>query len=131
MYPCWTCELFRLFVKAGMHEVGIMEAAIRAVLHQATSNGASRVHRIVLRIGTLSGVDPDALRFAFDVVAHDTAAAGAALQVDEVPALAHCAACDSDFAATAGFMFACPHCGILSGDVRQGRELELARIEMS
>ena len=114
-----------------MHEVGIMAAAIRAVLQQAACNGASRVHRIVLRIGTLSGVDPEALRFAFDVVAHDTAAAGAALQIDEVPALAHCAACNSDFSATSGFLFACPHCGGLSGNVRQGRELELARIEMS
>jgi hydrogenase nickel incorporation protein HypA/HybF len=114
-----------------MHEVGIMESALGAVLGQARSHAAQRVHRIVLRIGSLSGVDVGALRFAFDVVAKDTLAAGASLEIDEVPARAHCATCDEDFGTESGFIFACPRCGSLSGDLRQGRELELSRIEMS
>lgn len=114
-----------------MHEVGIMEAALGAVLSQARSHSAQRVHRIVLRIGALSGVDPEALRFAFDVVTQGTIAAGAALEINDVPALAHCGACNADFGVTGGFIFACPHCGDLSGNVRQGRELELSRVEMS
>ena len=114
-----------------MHEVGIMESALGAVLTEARSRAARRVHRIVLRIGTLSGVDGEALRFAFDAVAQGTMAADAALEIQDVPALAHCPACDVDFAVTAGFIFACPRCGNLSGDIRQGRELELSRIEMS
>lgn len=114
-----------------MHEVGIMESALDAVLSQARSHSAQRVHRIVLRIGALSGVDPEALRFAFDAVAQNTIAAGAALQIDDVPALAHCAACNADFGISSGFIFACPRCGDFSGKVRQGRELELFRVEMS
>ncbi len=114
-----------------MHEVGIMESAIDAVLHQARVHQAQRVHRIVLRIGTLAGVEPDALRFAFDVVTHGTVAAGAELAIESVPARARCAACAADFTITTGFIATCPRCGQLSGDLRSGRELELARIEMS
>ena len=114
-----------------MHELGIMTSAMDTVLQQARTRGAHQVHRIVLRVGALAGVEPEALRFAFDVVTRDTLAAGSALQVDTVPARAHCAACAADFAAAGGFVFSCPRCGQLSGDLRQGRELELAQIEMS
>ena len=36
-----------------------------------------------------------------------------------------------DFGVNSGFIFSCPRCGRLSGEVRQGRELELTRIEMT
>jgi hydrogenase nickel incorporation protein HypA/HybF len=114
-----------------MHEVGIMESTLDVVRRQAEQHRASRVHRIVLRIGALSGVEPEALRFAFDAVTRGTLADGAELAIEAVPARAHCAACARDFAAGPGFIFACPDCGQLSGDLRQGRELELVRLEMT
>lgn len=108
-----------------------MESALESVEQQARLHGARRVHRIVLRVGTLSGVEIEALRFAFDVVAASTIAAGAELAIETVDARAYCQTCDSDFAASAGYIFSCPICQGLSGQIRQGRELELARIEMS
>lgn len=114
-----------------MHEVGIMESAIDAVLRHARAHSARRVHRIVLRIGALAGVEPDGLRFAFDVVTSGTLAAGATLEIEAVPARAHCAACDADFTVEGGFIARCPACQALSGDLRSGRELELSRIEMT
>lgn len=114
-----------------MHEVGIMESALGAVLAQARAHRAQRVHRIVLRIGALSGVDADSLRFAFEALSQGTMAAEAAFEVVEVPVQVRCAACQENFYAGDGVIFACPRCGSLSGDVRQGRELELSRIEMS
>ena len=82
-----------------MHEVGIMASAMDAVLAQAREHGASRVHLIVLRVGALSGVEPEALRFAFDIVAKDTPADGADLEIDTVPARARCPDCDLEFEA--------------------------------
>jgi hydrogenase nickel incorporation protein HypA/HybF len=114
-----------------MHEVAIMESALDAVMGQARAHGAQRVHRIVLRIGLLAGVDPEALRFAFEVVARGTIAADAALEIQRVVARAHCAACVEDFDADGGVIFSCPRCRRLSGDIRCGRELELFRIEMT
>jgi hydrogenase nickel incorporation protein HypA/HybF len=114
-----------------MHELGIMQSALAAVLDQARTHQAARVNRIVLRIGRLAGVDAEALAFAFEVVAKDTPAAGATLAIDPVPARARCAHCAEDFEVESGWIFTCPRCARLSGDLVQGRELELSRIEMT
>jgi len=108
-----------------------MESAIGSVLAQARDHGARQVHRIVLRVGALSGVEPDALRFAFDVAAQNTPAAGADLDIDTVPARARCGDCSLEFEVESGFIFSCPRCRQYCGNLLQGRELELTRIEMS
>jgi hydrogenase nickel incorporation protein HypA/HybF len=113
-----------------MHEYGIATSALRLVLEHAEANGATRVVRVVVRVGALSGVDAEALRFAFSAVIPGTLADGAALEIEDVPAVAHCATCDVEFSAGEDFICACPRCGGLSGDIRRGRELDLARIEL-
>ena len=115
-----------------MHEVGIMESALALVQRHAAEQNARRVERIVLRIGALSGVEPEALRFAFDVVSRGTLAEGAAFEIEPVPTVVHCGACQREFdGGTSGFIFTCPGCGDLCGEIRRGRELELSRIEMT
>ena len=106
-----------------------MESALDAIRQQAVKHGATRVSRIVLRIGTLAGVDHDALRFAYEALAPSSVAAGAELEIETVAARAHCAACQSEFAIERGFIFQCPRCGGYSGDIRAGRELGIARLE--
>jgi hydrogenase nickel incorporation protein HypA/HybF len=114
-----------------MHEVGIMESAIEAVLAQVRKHGAAQVHRIVLRVGALSGVEPDALRLAFGAVVRDTPAAGSSLEIEMVPARGRCPDCGIEFAVESDFIFNCPKCGRISGDLVQGREIDLHRMEVS
>ncbi|HVZ63342.1 MAG TPA: hydrogenase maturation nickel metallochaperone HypA [Lacunisphaera sp.] len=114
-----------------MHEVGIMESALDAIRHQAVKHGADRVTRIVLRIGVLAGVDEQALRFAFEALAPHSVAAGAALEIETVPARVHCPGCGAEFGVERGFIFQCPQCHEYSGDIRAGRELGIARLEFS
>lgn len=115
-----------------MHELGIMESAISLVGQYAAGEAGCRVDRVVMRIGALAGVDPDSLRFAFDVVSRGTAVEGAALEIEMVAAAAYCPVCEQEFAAENGsFIFTCPTCGDLCGEIRRGRELELSRMEMS
>jgi hydrogenase nickel incorporation protein HypA/HybF len=115
-----------------MHEIGIVEPALETVLRQAGERRAQRVERVVLRVGVLAGVEPEALRFAFDALAHGTIAERAALEIDPVAAWVRCAACGREFEAAADdFIFPCPACGDVRGELRRGRELELSRIEMS
>ena len=113
-----------------MHEVGIMESALGIVQEQASAQHATRVDRLVIRIGALAGVDVEALRFAFQAVSPGTIAQGATLDVEWLPAVAYCAACRAEFEGGGNAIFACPRCHAFCGDVRQGRELELSRIEM-
>lgn len=108
-----------------------MESALAVISQQAKANGASRVSRIVLRVGRLSSVDHEALRFAFDALVPGTPAAHAVLEIESVPARAHCAQCGEDFIASTGFILACPRCRAFSSDIRSGRELDIARLEFS
>ena len=106
-----------------------MESALAVVSRQATEHGATRVSRIVLRIGTLTGVDVDALRFAYEVLVPGSVASEAVLEIETVPGRAHCPTCHTEFGASRGFIFQCPECGNYSGDLRAGRELEISRLE--
>ena len=107
-----------------------MREAVAIALEHAAADGAERVHAIGLRIGPLSGVVADALALAFQVVTDGTPAAGARLTVEERPIVCHCAGCARVFTPS-DFVFACPACGTLSHDVRGGRELEVAYVEVS
>lgn len=111
-----------------MHEVGIIESTLEVIRREAARHGACGVERVVMRIGAISGAEPEALRFAFEAVSPGTVAQGAHLDIELVPARAHCRECAEDFTVDAGFIFTCPRCQGLSGDVRSGRELELARL---
>jgi hydrogenase nickel incorporation protein HypA/HybF len=97
---------------------------------EAARQGATRIYRLTLRVGALAGVEPDALTFAFDVVRTGTPAAAAELTVEHVPVVCHCGACDREFRPP-GPVFRCPTCGELASDLRAGRELELASLEVS
>ena len=52
-----------------MHEYSIVQALMAQVDEQARAHGAAAVHRVSLRIGELSGIEPDLLRSAFEMVA--------------------------------------------------------------
>ena len=113
-----------------MHEVSIMSEALRIAVDAAKSAGASRIVKLRLRIGKLSGVVPEALEFAFDVVGHGTMAEGATLEIETVPAAGWCATCQAEFDCVDLFN-ECPRCHNFSGELRRGRELEIADTEIS
>ncbi|MBE0540303.1 MAG: hydrogenase maturation nickel metallochaperone HypA [Verrucomicrobia bacterium] len=113
-----------------MHEVSIMEEAVRMAVAAAKSSGANRVLALRLRVGTLSGAVPEAMRFAFDVVCRDTIAEGASLEIESVSAACWCATCRSAFEC-ADFVNECPRCHNVSGELRRGRELEITSVELA
>jgi hydrogenase nickel incorporation protein HypA/HybF len=81
------------------------------------------VDAIGLRIGALSGVDAEALRFALEASTLDTPLAGVRVDIECLPVRAACRACRSRIEVM-DYLFICPQCG--SGE--QGEELQLARI---
>jgi hydrogenase nickel incorporation protein HypA/HybF len=112
-----------------MHELSLMEAVRQQVLVEAERHGAQRIEAITLRVGSLAGVDPEALALAFEVVMAESIAAGARLLIESVPALARCPACLGTYPVLNGICL-CPHCGGLGGHLLQGRELQLATLEL-
>ncbi|MCM1982133.1 hydrogenase maturation nickel metallochaperone HypA [Lyngbya confervoides] len=113
-----------------MHEISLMENALAIALDYAHRDQASRIHTLRLRIGSLSSVDPEALRFAFEVITQNTIAADAQLEIEACPTRCYCSTCQQDFEPL-DLGYECPHCRQWSTTVVQGKELELAAVEVS
>jgi len=113
-----------------MHEVSLMEQTLAIAVEQAQHHGASRIHRLTLKVGQQSGVVTDALAFAFDIVSQGTIAEGAQLEMIEIPVTCRCEPCQSDFQ-PADWIYVCPQCQTLSQRIIDGKQLELASLEMS
>jgi hydrogenase nickel incorporation protein HypA/HybF len=75
-----------------MHELGIAQEVVALVAEHAQR----KVTRVVLEIGKLSAVLPDAIRFCFDVCSEGTVVEGAQLEIMEIPGRARCRACDAE-----------------------------------
>jgi len=106
-----------------------MDSALNLALESAQKEGANRIIAIRLKIGALSGVVPDALHFAFDTLIPGTLADGAELAIEDVPARFWCGTCAKEFEAE-DLLSECPDCHQPSGDLRTGREMELASVEI-
>ncbi|MCB0720460.1 MAG: hydrogenase maturation nickel metallochaperone HypA [Bacteroidetes bacterium] len=113
-----------------MHELSIAVNLVDIVSKQATENDAIRVKNVCLRLGPLSGVVPDALRFSFEVATTNTVLEGAQLEIDEVPVVVYCPSCEAEKTLTEFVGFRCPDCGGIAADVRQGKELEILSFEI-
>jgi hydrogenase nickel incorporation protein HypA/HybF len=112
-----------------MHELTLADALLQQIERLARENGAPRVLRAELRVGPLAGVDADALRAAFVVIAEGTVAGGCALEIVAPRAQVHCAACGcrTDLAAP---WAACARCGSSDVTLEGGRDLLLCGIEI-
>ncbi|MBN1419090.1 MAG: hydrogenase maturation nickel metallochaperone HypA [Planctomycetes bacterium] len=112
-----------------MHEFSLARAMLATVEETARAHGARRVETIRLRIGILRAVVPDALRFAFEALGEGTIAAGAAIEIEEVPAHAACRACGGRFDLKE-FAIECPGCGALALEIDGGDVLQIDSIEI-
>lgn len=112
-----------------MHELSIAAALIDQVEQAVDGENGSRVLEVRIKVGTLSGVDPEALRLAFPLVCEETIAAGAALAIETIPASVTCRLCHACTSPDFPF-FTCDACGSPDVEIVAGREILLASIEI-
>jgi hydrogenase nickel incorporation protein HypA/HybF len=109
-----------------MHELGIVQQVLEIVAER--SHGAKVTH-VVLEIGRLSAVLPDAVRFCFDVASEGTIAEGARLTIVETPGLGRCRECGGSVALDRPFGrcgCGCTDLEWLAGDELRIKEMEVA-----
>jgi hydrogenase nickel incorporation protein HypA/HybF len=103
-----------------MHELGIaLEIAERAA-----SRGA--VKRIVVEIGALVCVLPDALRFAWDAITEDSTLAGTQLEIIEIAGRGRCRACTAELPLTQPFGRCA--CGNTDLELIDGEQLQIREV---
>jgi hydrogenase nickel incorporation protein HypA/HybF len=114
-----------------MHEMGIalqiIEIATESIPPDA---GDVRIEKINLKIGKLAAVVPDSLRFCFGIAVKDTPLAGAELAIQELPVVARCRDCDTQWTIRSP-AFTCKNCGSGSLEILSGRELDVESIEIA
>lgn len=112
-----------------MHEMSLCESVLQVIEQQAEAQQFRRVTAVWLEIGALSGVEPEAMRFCFDVVMQGSLADGARLEIMDAPGVAWCLLCAQNVAVRQLYD-QCPHCGshqlqIVGGDQMRIKELEV------
>lgn len=66
-----------------MHEVGIAQDIISAVFKQLESHDYDRVSKIKLLVGDFNLITQESLQNSFDLVAENTKAKGAVLEIEQ------------------------------------------------
>jgi len=112
-----------------MHEFAIAQGLLKIVECEALPYAGAKVLRIKLRVGKMSGVMPDALKFAFEVISQGGVAMDACLEIEEIPLRVRCHHCGGIFAVDVPFMI-CSHCQSTDVEMISGRELEIESMEI-
>lgn len=113
-----------------MHELSIAHSLVETAVAEARRHGAARVARVELALGSLSGVEPEALAFCFPLAAQGTLCQDAVLDVQRVPAEGRCPACMHQHPVE-DLMSSCPGCGHWPLEVTGGREMTLRSLEVT
>jgi len=119
------------YSQTAMHELSIATNVVEIASRHVAEHGGGRVAAVTLRIGRLSCVHEDALRFSFELVREGTPLAAAELRIVAVPVSIWCPTCAAERELPGIQRFACPACGTPSAEIRAGRELDLDSIELA
>jgi len=101
-----------------------------AIARRVADRAAGRhVVRVVIQVGHLRQVVPDAMAFAWEMLTAATDLEGADLDIEHVPATVACAVCATITTLTAPVMV-CGSCGSDDVELRSGDELILVYLEL-
>lgn len=112
-----------------MHELSIVQSIVTTVTEALSDRPHIHIQKVRLNVGVLSGIVEDALQFGYEIVTRDTILAGSSLEVITLPIVLYCESCAKLVELDGVQSFRCPDCGRLTGDIRQGRELDIESVE--
>jgi len=111
-----------------IHEVGLARSILHILEDSAQQHCLARIQRVTLEVGQFSGVNIDALQFAFEAIFPGTILESARFDFVTPPLLLFCRTCREayagDFEDTS-----CPICLQSDFKVMQGQELNIRSIE--
>ncbi|MDO9423434.1 MAG: hydrogenase maturation nickel metallochaperone HypA [Methylobacter sp.] len=107
-----------------MHELSLLENVREILENHAVSQKFSKVSQVTLEIGKLSSVEPDALRFGFDVVMKDSLAENAELIISDIAGLGICQQCGLEVELETSHD-PCSYCGSPRVKIVQGADMKI------
>lgn len=111
-----------------MHEMGIVQSIMDIVEQQAVLHNANKVVGIKLEFGALTGVMPESIDFAFEVLSKGRVAEGAYLNIVIIPIKVFCFDCAKEIVLE-HYQPLCPICESAALKIIEGRdEMRIAEL---
>ena len=108
-----------------MHELALTQDLVELIAERCAGR---RVTRVIVEVGKLAAVVPDAFHFCFELCVNGTVAEGAELEILETAGRGRCRACGKTVALQS-FVDVCG-CGSSDVELLAGAELKLKAVEV-
>lgn len=112
-----------------MHELAIAQSVLEIVLTAAGEQEAAGIRRIRLLVGEFTQIVPHSLEAGFAMLAQDTIAEDAQLEIIVIPLAGRCEHCGHQFNIQQ-YRFVCPGCTSTDIVILTGRELIVDLLEV-
>ncbi|MCX2720361.1 hydrogenase maturation nickel metallochaperone HypA [Lentiprolixibacter aurantiacus] len=111
-----------------MHEMSIAMSIVKIAEEEARKANVRHFSAIDLEIGTLAGIEFDALDFVWEAAVQQTVLEKAEKRIIKIPGRARCADCNEEYPVS--FIYDnCPSCGSYLKSILQGKELRVKSLE--
>ena len=112
-----------------MHELSVAIGIVRIAEDEASKAGVESFSAIDLEIGTMAGIEFDALDFAWPAAVKGTVLQNAKRRIHKIPARATCGDCQNEFAVEEVYD-SCPACGSYLKNIFRGKELRVRSLDI-
>lgn len=112
-----------------MHEYSIVQALLEQCEAHAKANDATKVTKVVTKIGKLSGVEPYLLQTAFETFKEHSVCDGAEFLMQLQDLRLYCNSCQKE-SEQSEVRYQCAHCHSTDVSVLDGEDMYLMSLEM-
>ena len=112
-----------------MHEYSVVQALLNQCEEVAEQNNATKVNKVITKIGVMSGIETQLLQTAFDTFKEGTICADAEFIQNIQKLKLECKECSNIFEEDEVRSF-CPKCESLKVKVLDGEDMYLMSLEM-
>lgn len=113
-----------------MHEYSIVQSLLDSCEENARANNASKVMKVVVKIGVMSGVEPDLLKTAFDTFKEKTICEEAEFVINIQSVVVKCNECQKE-STLKELEYTCPSCKSLDLQIIDGEDMYLMQLELN
>lgn len=112
-----------------MHEYSIVQSLLESCEEHAKANDSTKVLKVIIKIGALSGVEVDLLQTAFDTFKEKTICDGCEFIINYQKVVILCLECNKESTLDKND-FCCLSCSSYSVKVIDGEDMFLMSLEM-
>ena len=112
-----------------MHEYSIVQSILDSCEEYVKENEATKVTKVVVKIGVMSGVEPELLKRAFDTFKEKTKCDGAEFIMNIQSVVIMCKSCKKE-SILEKLEYKCPSCESVDLEIIDGEDMFLMQLEL-